>query len=360
MKKSALLLFSLLFMTQLFSQITITSADMPASGDTIRTSIGVNPGGIYDFARTGNNLIWDFTGLENIGQQVDTFLTVTQTPIIFWPFFLTSANLARKVSGAGLIPGLPVENAFQYFNKTSSAYSDIGTGLVFSGLPIPLKYTDPDVLYRFPMSVGFQDTVDSYLEVSVPDLGYLMVDRNRINIVDGWGVLKSPYGEFEVLRLKSIVSEYDSIYIDSLGVGFPIQRDYIEYKWLGQGFGIPLLQVTIDTLLQTENIVFVDSIRDINVGIGNLAIQPRKLKVWPNPAANYIELIVPEVDDRFLSIRLADFSGRTCFVIYVSEKKPVNIPIRIDLSSYGLSGGVYILTVQGREKVYTSKLLISH
>jgi len=359
MKISALFLLSMFSLTQVFCQITISSSDMPVSGDTIRTSNGVNPGGIYDFARTGNNLIWDFTGLENIGQQVDTFLTVTQTPIIFWPFFLTSANLARKVSGTGLIPGLPVESAFQYFNKTSSAYSDIGTGLVLSGLPIPLKYTDPDVLYRFPMTVGFQDTVDSYLEVSVPDLGYLMVDRNRINLVDGWGVLKSPYGEFEVLRLKSIVSEYDSIFVDSLGIGFPIQRNYIEYKWIGQGFGIPLLQVSIDTLLQTESIVFVDSVREINVGIGQTNIQLHSLKVYPNPADNYIDMDLSGITDRIISIRLLDMAGKSCLMIPLNEKLPENVPFRIDLTPYGLSMGMYTLVIQSKSNVFVSRLMIS-
>jgi hypothetical protein len=358
MKKFTTILLCMLIIGQIFSQITISSSDMPVSGDTIRTSIGVNSEG-YDFARTGNNLIWDFRGLENMGQQLDTFLTVTQTPIIFWPFFLTSSNLARKVSGAGIIPGLPIENAFQYFDKNSTSFTDIGTGLVFGGLPIPLKYSDPDVLYRFPMSVGWKDTVDSFLEVSVPDLGYLMVDRNRINHVDGWGVLKSPYGEFDVLRLKSIVSEYDSIFIDSLGIGFPIQRNYIEYKWIGQGFGLPLLQVTIDEFL-AESIIFIDSVRGVNVGIAHDIELPRHIRTWPNPAKDFVYLDFSGIDEEITYISLTDQTGRECCRLTLSAINQNDVPFRVELGTYRLSEGLYTIIIHGQHKVYTSKLLISH
>jgi hypothetical protein len=359
MKKLIIIVLCVLVFGQISGQITISSSDMPASGDTIRSSIGVNPGGVYDFVRTGNNLIWDFSGLENMGQQVDTFLTVTQTPIIFWPFFLTSSNLAKKISGAGFIPGLPVESAYQYFSKTSSSFTDIGTGLVFSGLPIPLKYSEPDVLYRFPMSIGWQDTVDSFLEVSVPDLGYLMVDRNRINHVDGWGVLKSPYGEFDVLRLKSTVSEYDSIFIDSLGIGFPIQRNYIEYKWIGQGFGLPLLQVTIDEFL-AETIVFLDSVRDVNVGVADHVLPNRQTIIWPNPANDFVYLDFSGIDEHITSLSLTDQTGRKCFQVSLPLKYPKNIPFRVNLADLRLSKGLYTIIIHGQQQVHTAKLIIGH
>ena len=38
-------------------------------------------------------------------------------------------------------------------------------------------------------------------------------------------------------------------YIDSLGFGFPVLRNFTEYKWLANDFGLPLCTVTDDGLL---------------------------------------------------------------------------------------------------------------
>lgn len=352
-----LLLMLMLLNIASIAQITITSSDMPFSGDTIRTSNGVNASN-FDFARTGINLVWDFTSLENAGQQVDTFMSVTETPVIFWPFFLTSSNLAQKLNSSDIIPGLDVESGYRFFNRTSSAFTDIGTGLILNGLPLPLKYTDPDVLYRFPMSTGFLDTVDSFLEVAVPDLGYLMIDRNRINQVDGWGLLKTPFGEFEVLRLKSIVSEYDSIYVDSLGIGFPFQRNYIEYKWLGKEFGIPLLQVTIDEFL-SETIIFIDSVRGVNVGLPHLQQKAESLLVYPNPVQLEIHVALPAGIQIIESMTVFNSKGVECFRIESPDQWSSNRHITIDLTNRNLKNGMYFIAVVASNQLYSAKFLIT-
>ncbi len=339
------------------AQITITSSDMPFSGDTIRTSNGFNASN-YDFSRTGVDLVWDFTSLENTGQQVDTFMSVTETPVVFWPFFLTSSNLVQKLNSSDIIPGLAVESAYRFFNRTSTAFSDIGTGLILNGLPLPLKYTDPDVLYRFPMSTGFQDTVDSYLEVTVPDLGYLMIDRNRINLIDGWGLLKTPFGEFDVLRLKSIVSEYDSIFIDSLGIGFPIQRDYIEYKWLGKEFGIPLLQVTIDEFL-SETITFIDSVRGINVGLPHFRQKAGLLHIYPNPVQDEIHLVFPSDIQMLESVTVFNSNGLECIRLELPGQLLFGQHFTIDLSNSNLEKGMYFISVVASNQLYSAKFLIT-
>jgi hypothetical protein len=91
-----------------------------------------------------------------------------------------------------------------------------------------------------------------------------------MNFVDGWGTLKTPFGIFSVIRIKSLISQRDSLYIDSLGTGFPMQRTITEYKWLGKNSGIPILQISEEGFSVTA--IYRDSTRmsaqtlTVNVG----------------------------------------------------------------------------------------------
>ena len=261
MKK--ILLFPFLLLTVLFvsAQITITSNDLPSTGQTYRTSISFDFGS-YNFEETGANYTWDFSELGSMMQRQSSYVTVTQTPVIFWPFFLGSANQATEIEEFNLIPELPVDGGYQFYNKTASQYADIGIGLNLGGLPIPLKFDNPDVLYQFPMTAGYTHTGYADLSFTLPDVAHITVERTRISEVDGWGTLTTPYGTFQTIRLKSQVFEYDSIYIDTLGVPLVFNREYIEYKWFGNGHGLPLLVATDDEFIGAS-IIYLDSLRII-------------------------------------------------------------------------------------------------
>lgn len=259
MRKVTFFLCTMLFIGQINAQITIDSNDMPSIGESVRTSISFDFQS-YNFEETGNDHTWDFSELSSNIQRESTFIGVTQTPPVFWPFFLGSANLATEIQELNAFPELPVDGGYQFFQKTAVRYADTGIGLLVGGLPIPLKFNNPDVLYRFPMTVGYVDTTYADLSVGFPDIGHLEIERERISEVDGWGTLHTPYGSFETLRIKSMVAEYDSIYIDTLGQGFATNRFYTEYKWLGKGHGLPLLTVTEDPVFGSS-ITFIDSLR---------------------------------------------------------------------------------------------------
>jgi gliding motility-associated-like protein len=64
------------------------------------------------------------------------------------------------------------------------------------------------------------------------------------------GTLLTPFGTFNALRIKSTLQISDSIYLDTLGFGITIPRQTIvEYKWLGAGKKIPLLEVDVTNAL---------------------------------------------------------------------------------------------------------------
>lgn len=338
----------------LFAQITVTNSDMPSSGDTIRTSLTVAIEA-YDFSRTGNNFVWDFSGLTPISQDVDTFMSVTETPVAFWPFFITSANLANKINPASLLPGLPELEAYRFYNNTSSSFKDVGYGILITGIPLPLKYSNADMIYKFPMNNGTTHESASGLEVSIPDLGYIMIDRDRSCVVDGWGTLTTPYGTFEVLRLKSTVSEYDSIYIDSLQQGVPLQRNYIEYQWIGKNMGLPLLRATVDELFGTS-VVYIDSLRDVNVGI-----EPKQLAesfpVYPNPVQDQINFDLNFDKACQVQISVFDMSGKCYFQENSHSVNSGDQKITLNLNTLLMPSGGYLVVVRSDKQLFTSRFI---
>ena len=62
--KSILLASIILTSLTAFSQISITSANMPSAGDTIRYSSVQTPAGV-DFKTTGVSKAWNFTNLKS-------------------------------------------------------------------------------------------------------------------------------------------------------------------------------------------------------------------------------------------------------------------------------------------------------
>src|SRR5215469_15710823 len=69
------------------SQITITQSDMPQPGDTLRVSTSVDTAGLPPPPLTGAGITWDYSALVPLTQTVDTFISVSSTPIAYQFFF---------------------------------------------------------------------------------------------------------------------------------------------------------------------------------------------------------------------------------------------------------------------------------
>jgi gliding motility-associated-like protein len=94
------------------------------------------------------------------------------------------------------------------------------------------------------MNYGNVDSSNSGFAFPLPNIGFYAKKQFRKNTVDGWGTLKTPFGTFQTLRVKSEIDIVDSIHIDTLGFGFNIPRQKIyEFKWLANGKDIPILQI---------------------------------------------------------------------------------------------------------------------
>jgi len=355
-KKELLLAVLLLSMYSLSAQIIIDKNDMPSQGDIVRTSTGLNLGFI-DYQETGEDYNWDFSELTPISQSVDTFVSQLDVPLFYIPFFMFSSNLAVNNSSDLPIPDFPITNQYTFFNNTNSSYGIVGDAAMLYGFPIPLKFNSADILYQFPMNYG--NTGNSYADYSMglEDFGYISKEVTRSNTVDGWGTLTTPYGTFEVLRLKSEVIEFDSIYLDSLGIGLPIYREYTEYSWLAKNQKIPLLQIT--SSFGGVLVTYVDSVRSTPSAINNNSlIVSDNLNVFPNPAHDIVNISFDLFSNSDIEIDIYNLSGIKVANNKMGMHMPDRINIEMNLRNYGLNNGIYFLKIVSGNQHVMKKVVL--
>ena len=353
--KTAFIAILLISQILLHAQITVDSSDMPYPNDTIRISTGLNLDFI-DYTETGEDFIWDFSDLIPIFQTIDTFISPSQTPFIYQIFFVQHSNLARRYIQDLPIPDFELSNVYYYYKNSGSRYDNVGYAASINGLPLPVRFSSPDVLYRFPLEYENQDSSVSGIEYNIPGTGYLLIDRKRKNTVDGWGTLITPYGSFEVLRMISEVTEYDSIYIDSLETGVPVNRNYLEYKWMAKGRKIPLLQITND--LSGLIVTYQDSARINLDNVNEYFIKNESLKVYPNPASSelFVEFDLIRRGDFYIDIY--NISGKQIYNKSIHSLASGFNRIMINLEDLSLTDGTYLITIRADNQFVSRKVII--
>ncbi len=355
--KTFLMVLFALLMNGAIAQITITQSDMPSPGDSTRRSTNISTFGA-DYTSTGANYSWDFTGMFPLTQTVNNYVSVSSVPFLYQLIFIPNivANLASPIDTFNLIPGLVVADPYLFYKKSSSSYNDVGFAVTINSIPLPIKYDTPDILYKLPMAYGNADSSNSGFQLGVPDLGFAGIDRKRVNHVDGWGELKTPFGTFDVIRLKSQVFETDTIYIDSISFGTTIQRNYTEYKWLGNGFDAPLLQVTEEGLIVTVS--YLDSLRDITLGIEKPEIVKSDLQIAPNPFSEQAKISISNHEAGIVNLSVYNISGVKVADLLNERMNQETKNISFNVSDYHLNSGVYFLKMISDKAVVTRKFVV--
>ena len=285
MKKLFTFFLLIISATASYAQITITNADMPSGGDTARFSNAsvLSP---VDVTLTGANYTWDFSFLQPTGQDVDTFMSVTSTPFVYILVFGLNSNVAKRGLDLSGFPQVPVSDIYNFFSKSSASFRQMGYGASISGVTTPISFNNPDVIYDFPVSFGNMDSSDSDYSLIIPNIASAIGSQHRVNEVDGWGSVTTPYGVFNALRIRSTLTGEDSLYVDSLGLGFAAPRPMThEYKWLANGQDIPVLEIITTETLGTETVTSIryrDSIR--SVGLNEVSLLAAEPVLAPNPS----------------------------------------------------------------------------
>ena len=288
MKRTLLTLsLGMLACTALRAQITITAADMPVNGDTLRYSLSLPTAGL-NLSNTGAGISWDYSTLVPGVQVVDTYKTAAAAG--YAGGGIPATAFGYKVADS--LPGapIPVNDVYTFFSLKPAAASNRfvaeGFGAKVSGaFPVAGGYSSEDTLYNFPLTYNRVD--NSSFKLTINALGATLKQQGtRTTFVDGWGTIKTPYftTPIQVLRVRSEVNELDSITFAGNTVAIP--RHYVEYKWLANVEHGPVLFVTTTMVGTTEtpsSVRYRDSNRGL-VGVGGVSSSMEALQVYPNPA----------------------------------------------------------------------------
>jgi len=360
-KYYGIVLFTLLAI-QAYSQITIGQSDMPQAGDTIRLSTTTDTTGLPNFANTGANYTWNYTALTPKSQTIDTFLSVSSTPIAYQIFFNDVflypnyvSTVAQTAPNPPSIPSLTITNTINYYRDVSSAYENVGLGEDINSLPTSVKDDSIDYVYHFPMNYGNADSCNSSYHIAIPSFGYYGNRQHRVNHVDGWGTLKTPYGTFSALRVTTTLTATDSIYSTALtfGITLPVPEQ-LQYKWFVVGQHVPVLQVNENVVFNIpifSNIVYRDSAKVI-LGMAQINSTLNGIKVFPNPAQNSIN-VGSQVALTNAAISLYNVMGQVVMQNYIAKLDAGNT-FAFDISA--LTPGNYFLKVMSGSSVATFKI----
>jgi hypothetical protein len=350
MKKILLLLMLLILISGLKALIVINKTNMPVPGDTIRlrTAYSVNS---IDYTLTGTNYIWDFSSLVYSNTVIDTFVSVLSTPLLYNVAFSDPfdqahlATVAFKQTQQNL-PILQISNGYAFMKNSTSQYAQVGVGIEISSVAVPMTFSNPEILYRFPITFNTHDSSDASYHASIPSFGYYGEKRHRVNFVDGWGTLYLPGDTFNVIRVKSVVTYTDTVYVNAVSFGFSFPRTETEYKWLTTGHHEPVLQIT-----KQNNFASAKFFTNMPSSFGiNAQSAGADIKIFPDPVSDILHISL-NGNAVATEVSVLDITGKVVFNKYFDNAKSIDILVA------NLSKGIYFYRIQNPKQNINGKFL---
>ena len=356
-----------------FSQIRIDSSDMPNIGDNYKFHTILNPNG-YNYQPSGANITWDFSSMPTGANRNDTFFSVTSTP--YASAFNDNFDLIHKatvssnmVDGEFPIPSafaamITISHGYDYFKQMADNYSQVGLAatvylpMLDSTYHPAVKFTVPDVIYKFPVLYNNGDTTRLSFHVNL-DFGQLFEYRTRINRVDAWGTVITPFRSYQVIRVKSDVFRHDSLSIRyyTLAIDTTVNTTHVEYKWLAKGFGMPVVQFRTTT--NPDGINTLASYLDDPVNhTGIESSISGNIAVYPNPVNDKMYIYTGDELEGTLAISIQTLTGSQVFIKNENAVSK-NSRIKLNLRETNLKPGLYLLRIQSNTKIFTQKIMIN-
>ena len=380
MQRYSLLAFSLLLAGAAAAQTSpsITSADMPIIGDTLRLSQAaiVLPASAPALTLNGANKTWNYAALVATAQRVEKYenpTAATGTLVQFtFNSILSGGNKATLVSPQALPGGLaagtgsPITDPFEFYNVSTASFKSVGFSGTLNGTGVPVTYASTaqqDVIYTLPITYGNAPTVSNSLlstPAALATTGYFSQKRHRVNLIDAWGTITTPFGTFQAVRVVTELVDHDSIAIGGTagqGADLPVRH---EYKWLAKTIHVPVLSITTTTVAGQQVISTVEY-RDIYRKIPRLlaaqnAAIGTELSAYPSPSAAgaALSLALPAGTGPFTVLATDVLGRRLGSASFAGSASGV---VTLEPATLGSFRGVVLLTVTTEQGTATRRIV---
>lgn len=222
--------------------ITVTNADMPSLNDTVRFSTtATSVTSLINL--TGANRTWNAANLVPNFQDIQRFRAPLSINPLYLGSFGSSSYGTESTQGISFGALLQGTDPYTFYRNTSNAFVIDGRGFSVQGLPLAQTYKDS--VYRFPLTFGASDSCTWVTNEVNALIATIRGSGKRVNTVDGWGTITTPYGTFDCIRVKSVVRSTDTVRTSFIPIPFPISTNFTEYKWIAKGQKIPILEIVV-------------------------------------------------------------------------------------------------------------------
>ncbi len=346
---SAILLFFTCFVS---AQIVINASDLPVIGLKVEQGIDSSPGAEVAPGDAGLNF-WDFSGL-NDDESFELYFRAPQ-----------GSPFSNAFPGA-TIAAVDIDGFYQYLQLTNQGLLALGVAGYFENsdsttIPIVIPFTPPQTFLPLPATYNqsFDENIRSVIQL--PGNGFVDSIRvvshvHRTVKIDAYGLMITPAGQFNTLRLKEHRSNVDSTFAYATGLWLFIDASEepdtsINYSWWGKidGYAFPVAELEMDPQ-DPENLVFQATwVKDISTKTS----EPAQALVWrlyPNPASESVTIELPEGMDG-VRLEMFDLQGRR-----VAEKNISGPVEQLPLGS--LAPNPYVVVLKNRQgRVVGAKVL---
>jgi len=279
----SVILFS--YLGQAYSQITLSQSDLPGIGDVqITVNVDSLQASSLSPGLSGDNILWNFGDLLPCCGIPDSQDTIT---------WLDSHNVDvnNNFPGAELATDRHCytyhshithqdEKAchHNFFFKDNQGLKLYGTDYPVNAIARQYQLVQPLLSYSEAVVVFsrmvYALSADSLRTVAVIDSIF----------ADGWGSLVTPVNTYNALRIRTVETSFDTLFISSSPVSVVISQGQ-SWKWFTNGIRSPLLQIgegslsdrtgsrSAGYLLKSYNSVEINETEPDNEGI----------RVFPNP-----------------------------------------------------------------------------
>lgn len=329
------------------AQITLTDADIGATGSTYYLGVDSSLDSTFTLGNPGPNQTWNFSALGIDDLDTINFLDPSLTP--YGADFPTS-NLCIT---QGSTPG------YAYLEYNSSLLQIIGLagdpaniGQIFI-----LEQEDPLVVATFPFTYGDVTNDTSIIDVTIAYSVFPGTDSVRYrNVVnreltgDAYGDLNLYSGTFNTLRVKDISQASDSIWIHSI-FGWTLAQDSMytdsTFTWWGNGAGYILAEASYSGPVLTDI-----SYQDPNI-VSNVKPLALQFETFPNPATDRI--IIRREKSTLAELELVNLQGQ---LMWQGQSKSFETEISVS----DFPPGTYLLKIRDPKSgiVNSGKISIAH
>jgi Secretion system C-terminal sorting domain len=304
-----LLTFSALLPVAAFSQITIQADDISLVGFSAVQSRDTFPDATI--APGGNGMqTWDFTGLKDQDRDSLQFYEASLVPF------------------AGLFPGANVgatldSFAYLFFDVNNDHIQTLGSygTLEYGGFTVTANYVlnPPQTIIKFPMELNgaYTEVTRATIQITGDEIGQpsydsirLVTNSLRSVMIDAFGQLTTPVGNYETLRSSEVEISQDSFYILNNSIWFGAVAGGPDtttiYNWWSNqnGLGFPVVQVEMGSNGLASQATWLN-------GFVSGTHSPEsfvEIGISPNPASHFIHVNLPE---GFLGkMKVYDMNGR--------------------------------------------------